>query len=247
MNTATPDSAYPVARVRDLPARERPRELFDRLGAAHVPDSVLLALVLRSGVSGVSVVDLADQLLRRYGSLTGLARANVDELAALRGMGRVKAQIVRAALELARRLAEESAPARTPIRAPADAARVLRERARGLQQEHFWALLLDARNRLQAAPVEISRGLLDASLVHPREVFREAVRAACAAVVLAHNHPSGDPTPSAEDVRITRQLVEAGRVLDIRVLDHVILGLPAAGAGRDFCSLQEAGLVNFNL
>jgi len=109
----------------------------------------------------------------------------------------------------------------------------------------FWVLLLNAKNRLQAPPVEITSGLLDASQAHPREVFRDAIRAACAAIVMVHNHPSGDPAPSPEDIRITRQLVQSGRVIDIRVLDHVILGKASASRKQDFFSMREAGIVNF--
>ena len=244
MNT-DPEYAIPPRRVADIPERQRPRELFDRFGGEHVSDEVLLAILLRSGVRGVNVVDLAHQLLLDYGSLAAVAQASTDELAGRRGMGRVKAQVLKAALELARRLAEETAPARQRIRTPEDAARLLRARAGARETESFWVLLLDTKNQLRRPPVEVSSGLLNASLAHPREVFKEAIRSLSAAIVLAHNHPSGDPTPSAEDLRITRQLVEAGRIVDIPVLDHVILGHRAEGREKDFCSLRESGLVAF--
>lgn len=232
-------------RVKDLPVRLRPRELCERLGMENVPDDTLVALILRSGIRGVSVVELAQRLLCEYGTLTGLARISTAELAAHPGMGPVRAQVLKAALELARRLAEERAPERPFIRTPEDAAAVLRERARGLQEESFWVLLLDTKYRLKRVPVEISRGLLNASLAHPREVFREAIRASCAAVVLAHNHPSGDPAPSAEDRRLTTQLIEAGRIIDISVLDHIILGWRSPGQGPDYFSFRESGLADF--
>lgn len=232
-------------RVRDIPERLRPREELERLGVRSVQDDVLLAILLRSGVRGVNVVDLARNLLLKYGNLTGLAAANADELAAVRGIGRVKAQVIEAALEMARRLNEEAAPKRHRIKTPEDVAALLRDSARALEKETFWALMLDSRNNLKTKPVEVSVGLLDASLVHAREVFREAVRSASAALVLAHNHPSGDTSPSAEDIRITRQLIEAGKVVDIKVLDHVILGRPTEAGSRDFLSLREAGLVSF--
>jgi DNA repair protein RadC len=237
--------AIPSRRVADLPSRQRPREQFERVGAENVSDEVLLAILLRSGVRGLSVVELAQALLAEYGSLTALSRASVQDLRRLRGVGKVKAQVLKAALELAQRLAEESRPAAHAVKTPEDAAGVLREKARVREEEAFWVLLLDAKNRLRREPVEITRGLLDASLVHPREVFKEAIRTSCAAVVLAHNHPSGDPTPSAEDIRITRQLVDAGGIVDIRVLDHIILGRARAGEARDFVSLREAGVVSF--
>lgn len=232
-------------RVCDIPERLRPREEMERLGAEHVSDDVLLAIILRSGVRGVNVVDLARRILKDYGSLTGLAACSVDELAAMRGMGRVKAQVLMAALEIAKRLNEETAPRRYLVKTPEDAARLLRDKVRTLESEVFWALLLDAKNYLKSKPQDITRGLLDASLVHPREVFREAIRSAAAAVVLAHNHPSGDPAPSTEDVRITKQLIEAGKIVDIKVLDHVILGKLTVGEKKDFFSMREEGVVNF--
>jgi DNA repair protein RadC len=193
----------------------------------------------------MSVVDLARNLLNDYGSLTALAQASADELSRIRGMGRVKAQVLKSALELSKRLADESTPTRQAIRSPEDAAGVLRERIKTREEESFWVLLLDAKNRLIKAPFEVTRGLLDASLVHPREVFKEAIRSASAAVVLAHNHPSGDPTPSSEDIRITKQLVEAGQIVDIHVLDHVVLGRSSEGNSGDFFSLRESGVVDF--
>lgn len=235
-------------RLRDLPARQRPRELVDRFGVKAVQDEVLLAILLRSGVRGTNVIELARRLLARYdGALTALARATVDELVALRvpGLGRVKAQVLKAALELATRMADETTGARLTIRSPEDAVRLLHDRVRTLEQEVFWVLLLDTRNGLKCPPVTISQGLLDASLVHAREVFRDAIRTASAGVVLAHNHPSGDPAPSAEDVRITRRIVEAGRVIDIRVLDHVVLGRPDMPGGKGFVSMREAGILEF--
>lgn len=232
-------------RVCDMPSRQRPREEMERLGVSNVSDHVLLAIVLRSGVRGVNVVDLARDLINRYGSLTNLARASIDELADTKGLGKVKAQVLAATLQLAKRLTEESIPGTYTVRSPMDAVRLLREETRTLEEEVFWTLLLDAKNHLKVPPQNITKGLLDASLVHPREVFRPAIKSSSAAVVLVHNHPSGDPTPSAEDVRITKQLVEAGRIVDIRVLDHVIIGAASAQKGADFLSLRETGLVDF--
>lgn len=232
-------------RVRDLPARLRPREEMARRGAANVADDVLLAILLRSGIQGLSVVDLARELLHRYRSLTAMARASVEELAALTGMGPVKAQVLSAAFALAERLAEERAPARQIVRSPDDVVALLREKTRRLEEEVFWTLLLDAKNRLKGAPIPVTRGLLDASLVHPREAFREAVRSSSAAVVFAHNHPSGDPSPSSEDIRITRQLVKAGKVMNIQVMDHIILGEPVDAGDVGFLSMREAGLIEF--
>ena len=210
-----------------------------------MPESVLIAVLLRSGVKGRNVASLAEELLCHYGTLSAMARASAEELADHHGMGRVKAQVLKAALELARRLSDECLEDRPPLRTPGQVAEVLRERARALDQEVLWLLLLDTRYRLLRAPEEISRGILDANLVHPREVFRRAVGHAAAAVILAHNHPSGDTTPSAEDVRVTRQLVEAGRLMDIEILDHVIVGCPSGSDRQAFFSLRESGMVTF--
>ena len=229
--------------VRDMPEQLRPRELLEKNGVRWVQDDVLIAVLLRSGVSGMNVVELSRELLKRFGSLSGLAGATISEIASVHGMGKVKAQVLVSALELGRRMNAEARPQRRVVKSPGDAASLLRDRARLLEKEVFWVLLLDARNGLKCEPIEVSSGLLDASLVHAREVFRDAVRMACGAVILAHNHPSGDTTPSAEDLRITRQLVDAGKVIDIRVLDHVIVG---RGQPGDYLSLREEGLVAFS-
>jgi DNA repair protein RadC len=236
-------------RICDMPARLRPREAMERHGVEHVSDAFLLAILLRSGSKGLNVMDLAERILVRYGSLTALARATVEELAgdqALKGLGKVKAQTLRAALELARRIADETRDERGAfVKSPEDAAGVLRELAKTLEHERFWALMLDTRNRLKGTATEVSKGILDSSLVHPREVFKPAIQSGCAALILVHNHPSGDPAPSADDVRITRQLIQAGQVIGIKVLDHVILGRRSEDRPRDFLSMREAGLVEF--
>jgi len=232
-------------RLADMPDRLKPREQFEQLGADRVSDAALLALILRSGVRGVNVVDLAASMLREYGSLTALARTPVEDLRRIKGMGKVKAQVLKAALELARRLAIEAIPEAHRIVTPEDAVMLLRERARVCESEIFWVLLLDTKNRLQRTPVEITKGTLNASLAHPREVFREAIRGSCAAIVLVHNHPSGDPSPSPEDIRVTRQLVEAGKIVEIPVLDHIIIGRKRDHLRADFISLRETGLVRF--
>jgi DNA repair protein RadC len=242
-------ASYPVtslSRIKDAPSRQQPRELFDRLGAEHVSDDVLIALLLRSGTRNLNVADLAKYMLSEYGSLTELSKASVDELIERApGIGRVKAQIVKAALELAKRLAEEKTQSLPVVRTPDEAAAVLREQMRSREEESFWILMLDTKNGLRRPPREVSRGILDASLVHPREVFKEAIRCNSAAIILAHNHPSGDPTPSTEDIQITKKLVEAGELIEIAVLDHIILGRSHHQRDPDFVSLRETGLVTF--
>lgn len=240
---------YPISRqrIRDIPEAERPRELFERDGPEQVNDRVLLAILLRSGVRGHSVVDLADALLNRFGSLPAMAREPVEEIARIPGMGRVRAQVVKAALELSRRMQRSQLVERAEIRTPGDAARLIAADSRALEVEQFWVVLLDTKYRLRRPPQPISRGILDSCLVHPREVFKEAIRACAAAVVLVHNHPSGDPSPSREDIRLTRQLIEVGRIMDIEVLDHVIVGAQSDRHPGGFTSLRESGLVSFSV
>jgi DNA repair protein RadC len=233
--------------VHQIPEQERPREMFDRLGPENIPDKQLIALILRSGVRGHNVVDIADGLLREYGSIATLAEVSVDDLARVRGMGKVRAQVLKAALELARRVATAPRQQKLVVRTPPEAMQALKAYRIAMQREFetFWVMLLNRRYQLCRPPLEITRGILDASLVHPREVFKEAIRSNSAALILVHNHPSGDPTPSAEDIRITRQLVEAGKIVQIDVLDHVIIGSPQNN-GREYVSLRETGLVNFS-
>ncbi len=245
-----PDPDTPL-RVKELPAAMQPREEFERRGAEHVPDEVLLAILLRSGVPGKNVAELARDLLRRYQGLGNLARADYHELRGLniKGLGKVKCMELAAALEISRRAAQHHhlQEARTDaeaIREPEAVYRLLAPLARGQQQEIFWAVLLNTKNRVIGQPIETTRGLLDSSPVHPREVFSKAVRYSASAVILAHNHPSGDPTPSKEDIDITRRLVEAARILGIRVVDHLVVGKPSAGA-PGYVSLREKNLVAF--
>jgi DNA repair protein RadC len=245
-----PPAGYPIQparppRVYELPRMQQPRELFDQRGPRNVSDSVLLALLLRTGVPGSHALALSEQLLKEFGSLAELAAAPVQILRLRRGIGPVKAQILKAAFELARRLSEEQAPERMRIACPADVELALRQEARTETREVFWVLVLNAKNRMVCPPRAITHGLRNASLVHPREVFREAVPWNGISIILAHNHPSGDPEPSAEDLRVTGQLVEAGRTLDIPVLDHVILGGGTESGALKTFSLRESGLVSF--
>jgi len=236
--------AYRV-RVKDLPKALQPREKFDRLGAENLSESDLLALILRTGMAGLNVVELAETLLLKYGSLSALSRASAAELQEVPGIGKEKAKILKAALEVGRRLVQENVGENPRIASPEEAAAVLRERARGLDREVFWVLLLDIKNRLMVPPCEVSKGTLNSSLVHPREIFKPAIQHSAANVILAHNHPSGDPSPSAQDIKITRKLIEAGRTMEISVLDHVIIGRKTRESVDDFLSLREAGLVVF--
>ena len=232
-------------RVCDMPAQLRPREEFERVGAENVSDAVLLALILRTGTKGINVVEVSQRLLSAFGSLTALAKASVKDIQAINSIGPVKAQMIKASMELAQRLTRESVGESPIVTTPEQAAAVLRERARVLQKEIFWALMLDAKNRLINEPQRISEGTLTSSLVHPRELFKKAVELSCASMILAHNHPSGDPTPSSEDIKITKQLISAGEVMGIRVLDHIVIGHRKLNSSTDFLSLRETGLVKF--
>jgi DNA repair protein RadC len=211
---------------------DRPRERLIALGSEALSDAELLALLLRTGGPNGDAVALAAGLLTAYGGLPGLARAAPHELAASAGMGPAKCASLFGAIELGRRMAAGRLDPGASIRGPADVYAHFHPRLRHAAQERFIAVLLDGRHRVIRHAL-ISQGTLTASLVHPREVFRPALREPAAAVVLVHNHPSGDPTPSREDVEITERLVEAGRILGVPVIDHVVV------AERGFASLRD--------
>ena len=222
--------------IKELPSDERPREKLRDNGAQVMSNSELLAILLRSGNQDESALRLAEHLLERQGGLAGLGGATAEALEQVKGIGEAKASTVLAAIELGRRVALLEPAQRLTIKAPDDVAALLLPRFRYESREHFLAVLLSTKNHVLKTAV-ISIGSLNASIVHPRELFREAINCRAAAVILAHNHPSGDPTPSPEDVALTRKLVEAGSLLDIPVLDHLILG------DGKFISLKEKGIL----
>ncbi len=221
--------------VRDLPEEERPREKLIRRGAAALSDTELLAILLRTGTSSVSVLHLAEEVLAKYQDKGLLAIMNVSpqEVASIHGVGLAKAAAIVAAVELGRRLSAKAAQKQEKIGGPEDVARYAAPLLRYEQKEHFLVMLLDVRNRVLAMPT-VSIGSLTASVAHPREIFREAIRYSAANMILIHNHPSGDPTPSREDLQLTRQMMKAGEIMGIPVLDHVII------AGDGFLSIKEA-------
>ncbi len=226
-----------MASILSLPPADRPRERLRALGAQALTSAELLALLLGTGGAGHSATDAAHAILHRAdGSLRRLAQLPLATLTSLHGLGEAKALAVHAALELGRRLAAESADEGEPLRGPRDVWRFYGPRLEGLTVEEFHVAVLDSQHRLER-DVLVSRGILNSSLVHPREVFREAIAERAASLVLVHNHPSGDPTPSADDRAVTSQLVAAGRLLDIPIHDHVVIG-----RGR-FVSFAEAGLL----
>jgi len=215
-------SARPMT-LRELPAAERPLERFMAQGIEALSEAELLAIVIRTGTRSATAVDVARKLLALDpDGLRYLVNAEVEELAAVPGVGRVKAAQVKAALEIGRRLAIRQGN-RTSIRSPRDAEAVVSERLRYLEQEHFLVLLLNTKHHVLGVET-VSVGGLSSSVVHPRDIFKSSIRRNAAAVILAHNHPSGDPTPSREDIAVTGRLVEAGKLLGIEVLDHIVVG-----------------------
>jgi DNA repair protein RadC len=223
-------------RIQDLPPEVRPRERFLSHGAASLSTVELLALLLRTGSRTHSALELATDLLSRHGSLDGLAGATPQELCATRGVGPVKAVHLLAAFELGRRLTMLPPRRRAAIRGPADAAALVMDALRFCDTERFLVVLLNTRHQVIGL-VEVTHGGLASSPVHPRELFKAAVRASAAAILLVHNHPSGDPTPSRADVALTARLCQAGRVMGIPILDHIVVG-----DGR-YESLRERGVV----
>jgi len=226
---------YALHRITDLGPADRPRERLRDQGAQVLHNAELLAILLRTGVAGLNSVQLAQELLMKFHGLAGLHDANYAELVASRGIGDAKAAQIKAAIELGRRLAAWKPEQPHVIQSPEHAAELLMYEMSTLDQEHLKVLLLDTRNQLLRV-VEVYHGSLNTSLVRISEVFRDAVRDNAAAMIVVHNHPSGDPSPSPEDIAVTRAIVEAGKLLDIEVLDHLIIG-----QGR-FVSLKAKGL-----
>ena len=229
-----------VLRIKDMPDQERPRERLVEKGADALKDSELIAILLRTGMKGRSAIQIGEQMLQKFGSFERLASAPLEEIRQVKGVGRDKAIALKAAFTLAKRMAEALRRESPVLDSPDRIADLLREDNRGLDVESFQVVLLNTRKRLIRIE-KISQGTLDTLLVHPREVFRRAISASAACVVLAHNHPSGDPTPSEADIKVTRDLIRAGQLLKIEVLDHVILGTVTAERSKDYLSLRELG------
>jgi DNA repair protein RadC len=222
--------------LRDVPNEDRPRERMMQFGADALSHAELLAILLRTGTKRESAVHLAGRVLKECGSLHHLVDMSLDQLTAIRGIGPVKAIQLRAGIELGRRLSRSTAGDKLTIRKPEDAAEYMMEELRYLQKEHFVCLFLNTKNQVISQET-LSVGTLNASLVHPREVFRAAIKCSSASLICVHNHPSGDPTPSPEDIGLTRRLVEAGELIGISVLDHIVIG------DRKFVSLKEQGFM----
>ncbi|MFH1084214.1 MAG: DNA repair protein RadC [Chloroflexota bacterium] len=221
--------------IKELPEGERPRERLQQHGAGMLSNAELIAIALRTGTHRDNAVGLAQHLLKRFGGLAGIARASVTELCDVPGIGPAKAAQVQAALELGRRLILAGGDARPQITSPEDAAVLLSAQMAHQPQEQLRVLLLDTKHYVQR-DVLLYTGNVNTSLIRIGEVFRDAVKENATAIVVGHNHPSGDPTPSPEDVRVTQEIVRAGQLLDIKVLDHIIVG------DQRYVSLKEKGL-----
>lgn len=220
--------------LRELPADERPRERMQQHGASALSHAELLAILLRTGTRNESAVRLAERILNDCGGLKRFAERNWDELTHIRGIGPAKALQLQASIELGRRVARSRLPDTVRIARPQDAADLLMEELRHLREEHFVCLFLNTKNQVIGRQT-LSIGSLNASVVHPREVFRAAIRRSSASILCAHNHPSGDPTPSPEDIALTRRLAEAGELIGIELLDHLVIG------DNRYISLKESG------
>ncbi len=231
----------PSLRLKDQPRSERPRERLAERGADALSPAELLAILIRTGLQGANAVVLGRQLLARYGNrLHALAQASVDDLCKVKGIGRDKAVTLAAAFALGKKLAEEKHADSPVLDNPIAVTELMREQFRREAVETLYVVLLNTRRRLIRWQ-EISQGTLDTILVHAREVFRTAIAANAACLVLVHNHPSGDPTPSEGDIKVTRDLIRAGQLLKIEVLDHVIIGRPSCDRPKDYSSLRELG------
>lgn len=221
--------------ILELPESDRPRERLLKYGVEVLSNAELLAIILRTGTRDENAIAVAQGVLKEYGTLAAISLASVAGLAQVKGIGPVKVTQIKAALELGRRMLAETPEMKPQVRSPADAANLVMSEMCWLEQEQLRTLLLDTKNRIVGSPV-VYKGSLNTSLIRVGELFREAIRANSAAMIVVHNHPSGDPTPSPEDVAVTRQIAEAGKLLDIELLDHLIIGQ------QRFVSLKERGL-----
>ncbi len=228
-------SGYHVT-IKEMPENLRPRERLLADGAGNLSSIELLAIILGTGSRTCTAVELARQLLTYFGGLRELLAASVEELSALKGIGLAKATQVKAALELANRLSLVAAERTVTIKSPQDAAELLMDKMRHYDREHFVAVLLNTKNRVLAVET-VSIGHLNASLVHPREIFKSAIKRSASGIIVAHNHPSGDPEPSQEDILVTKRLKDVGEIIGIDILDHLVIG------DREFVSFKERGII----
>ena len=221
--------------IHDMPSGERPRERLRDYGASSLSNAELLAILLRTGGPSENVLSMSSRMLARFGGLAGLARATYRELCAEKGLGEAKVAQLKAGLELGRRLLSVQPNERAVVSSPQDIANLLMPEMSLLEQEHLRVVLLNTKNQVMGIP-EIYKGSVNTSMIRVSEVFRDAIKENCPAIVVVHNHPSGNPTPSAQDIEVTSQLVKSGQLLDIEVLDHIVIGHQA------YVSMKEKGL-----
>jgi len=221
--------------IKNMPENMRPREKLLNWGETKLSDVELLAIILGMGTRNVSALELANFLVVKYKGLRGLKESSLEELIEERGIGPAKAVTIKAAVELGRRIAV-NVQGKIPIKSPEDVRNIVMEEMRYFDREHFRSLYLDRKGGLIVME-DVSVGGLHSSIVHPREVFKTAVKKSAASIILVHNHPSGDPTPSKEDIEVTKRLIEAGKIMGIEVLDHIIIG------EGNYCSLKARGLI----
>lgn len=222
--------------IRDIPVSERPRERMLKYGSGGLSNIELLAILLRTGSKNESVIQLAQSVMSRIETLRDFHDISLEELTKIRGIGPAKAIQIIAGIELGKRVFQQVSHIKFSIHMPGDAARYIEDDIKYLKQEHFITLLLDTKNQIISKET-ISVGTLNSSIVHPREVFRPAIKKSVSAIILVHNHPSGDPTPSKEDIEVTKRLVKAGELLGIGILDHIIIG------DAKYISFKEEGLI----
>nr|WP_245992564.1 DNA repair protein RadC [Capsulimonas corticalis] len=222
--------------IKELPTDERPRERLAKYGAHALSTAELIGVLIRTGNAERSAVSLGEFLLAEFGNVKGIASATLDQLASVKGLGLAKAAEIQAAIEFGHRLALFSDDDRPAIAGPQDVANLIMPELRYIKKETLKSLLLDTKNRVLGIKT-VSIGDLSSSIVHPREVFKDAVTSSAASIIVAHNHPSGDPTPSREDITVTKRLMEAGEIMGIELLDHIVIG------DGCFVSLKEKGLI----
>lgn len=222
--------------IRDFPKNERPRERLIKEGPESLATQELIAIILRTGTKDESVLEISNQIIKQFDGLRMLMNASVEEITSIRGIGEAKAVQLLAAFELGKRINRLQFDDRFSIKSPDDCAKFMMDEMRFLQQEHFVCLYLNTKNQIIARET-IFKGSLNASIVHPREVFKEAFRRSACSIICLHNHPSGDPTPSREDIEVTKRLVECGKIIGIELLDHIIIG------EHKYISLKEKGYV----
>ncbi len=251
MDQSNSDFEYPksLSLHEALPDEAKPREKLERYGAATLADSELLAIIIGHGVKGHNVKQVSELLLECFDGIGGLAKRNLDDLrsANIPGIKNVKAIEIAAVLELGKRIAETyvNEQKSESLSSPGQVFKVMWPKVRHAMQESFWVLHLNTKNKLVGEPVEVTRGLVNATQIHAREIFNKAIVRNATAVIFVHNHPSGDTTPSDDDIRATRQLIEASKIIGIRVLDHIIIGVSSDDPDHRYCSMRERNIVKF--